>query len=245
MLNFPVVGRAVGFRLSQSAVVLEEHERPHDNIHTPRRILGGGRINARRVKRPARDRAIRYRVVTLEHRDLGRPLPGQPVPLVTWPVREVRGFANAVVIDAVVGDVGLVGKGRPGAQHKRILPDGFNRFREVDRHEATRHLGVRFSLGVVLLAAKIAQIPGQQFTATHATTVVVEVVVHDVGIEGVDPRVHIGLVFNDIPHIVLVEHIMVVDQRIGRAGEELEQQRLYFRVVHASNLFGVINVRAL
>src|SRR5215510_7447968 len=92
---------------------LEEDVGPHDDVLAAARIGGRGRVDAGAVEGPARDRAIGDGVVALQHRDLRRGLPGEPVPLVVGTVGEARRLADAVVVDAVVGDVRLVGEGGP------------------------------------------------------------------------------------------------------------------------------------
>ena len=48
-------------------------------------------------------------------------------------------------------------------------------------------------------ATEVSQIPGQQFTAAHAATVVIEIVVNNIGVELVNTGVFIGLVFGLYP----------------------------------------------
>jgi len=73
----------------------------------------------------------------------------------------------------------------------------------------------------VLRAPEVPQVPGEQLAAAHPTAVVVQVVVHKVGIIGVHTRVVAVLVFRAVARVVLVEYVVVVDQRIGRVREEL------------------------
>jgi hypothetical protein len=209
-----------------SSCPLEEDKGPDDDVLAASRIGGRGRVDAGSVERPARDGAVGHRVVAFEHRDLGRLLPGEPVPLVVGTIGETGGLAEAVVIDPVVGDVGLVGEGGPCAEHKRKLLDCLDRLGEVDRHEAPRHLRVGLFLGVVLLAPEITQVLRQQLAAAHPPAVVVQIVVHQVGVIGVHARVLAVLILRAVALIVLVEDIVVVDQRVGRVREELEQQFL-------------------
>ena len=54
---------------------------------------------------PARDGAVGDRVVALEHRDLSSRLLRKPIPFVVGAVGKSGGLADAVVVDAVVGDV--------------------------------------------------------------------------------------------------------------------------------------------
>src|ERR1700704_4626630 len=102
---------------------LEKHKGPYDDVLAASGVGGRGRVDTRRMERPARDGAVGHRVIALEHRDLGRLLPGKPVPLVVWTVGEAGGLADAVVVDPVVGDVRLVGEGGPGAEHEGKLLD--------------------------------------------------------------------------------------------------------------------------
>ena len=136
-------------------------------------------------------------------------------------VGEAGGLADAVVVDPVVVDVRLVGEGGPGAEHEGKLPDGLHRLGKIDRHEPPRHLPVGLGLRVVLLATEVPQVPGEQLTAAHAAAVVVQVVVHEAGITGIHTRVLVGLVFRAVARVILVEDVVVVDQRIGRVREEL------------------------
>src|SRR5438105_6275867 len=87
---------------------LEKHKRPYDDVLAAPGIGRRGRVDTRRMERPARDGAVGHRVIALQHRHLSRLLPGKPVPLVVGAVGEAGGLADAVVIDPVVGDVGLV-----------------------------------------------------------------------------------------------------------------------------------------
>ena len=73
-------------------------------------------------------------------------------------VGEAGGLADAVVIDPVVGDVGLVGEGGPGAEHEGELLDRLHRLGEVDRHEPPRHLPVGPFLRVVLSPPEVPQV---------------------------------------------------------------------------------------
>ena len=50
--------------------------------------------------------------------------------------------------------------------------------------------------------------------------------VHQVGVIGVHTRVVAVLVFGAVALVVLVEDVVVIDQRVGRIREELEQQLL-------------------
>jgi hypothetical protein len=85
----------------------------------------------------------------------------------------------------------------------------------------------------VLRAPEIPQVPGEQLAAAHAAAVVGQVVVHKVGVTGVHTRVLVVLVFRAVARVVLVEDVVVVDQRIGRIREELEEELLDLGVEHA------------
>ena len=67
----------------------------------------------------------------------------------------------------------------------------------------------------------------------------------EVGVSGVHAGVPGVLVFRAVALIVLVEDIVVIDQRVGRIREELQQQLLDFRVEHALHFRGVVEVPAL
>src|SRR5438067_3386128 len=121
---------------------LEEDEGPDHDVFPASRISGRGRVGTGSMERPARNGTVGHRVIAFEHRDLGRLLLREPVPLVVRTIREAGGLADAVIVDPVVGDVGLVGEGRPGAEHERKLLDCLDWLGEVDRHEPPRHLRV-------------------------------------------------------------------------------------------------------
>ena len=97
----------------------------------------------------------------------------------------------------------------------------------------------------MLRAPEVPQVPGEQLAAAHAAAVVVQVVVHDVGVVGVHARVLVVLVFRAVARIVLVEDVVVVDQCIGRAREELEKELLDLGIEHALDFRRVVEVRAL
>src|SRR5205085_11553075 len=155
-------------------VCLEKDKGPHDDVLAAWRGRGDVRVDAGSMERPARDGAVGHRVIAFEHRDLGRLLLREPVPLVVWTIGEAGGLADAVVVDPVVVDVRLVGEGGPGAEHEGKLLDRLYRLGEVDRHEPARHLRVGFLLGVVLRAPEVAQVLGEQLAAAHAAAVVVQ-----------------------------------------------------------------------
>ena len=158
---------------------------------------------------------------------------------------ETGGLADPIVIDAVIGDVRLVGEGGPGAEHEGVLAHGFHRLRKVDRHEPPRHLLVGLFLRVVLLAPEVSKVLGQQFTAPHAAAVVIQIVVHDVGVVGVYTRVFVVLVFRTVALVVLVKYVVVVHERIRRLREKFQEELLHLRVVHALDFRRVVEVLAL
>ena len=96
----------------------------------------------------------------------------------------------------------------------------------------------------MLLAPEVAQVLCQQLAAAHAAAVVVQIVVHDVGVVGIDAGFSV-LVLRAVALIVLVEDVVVVHQRVGRVREEVEQELLDLRVVDALHLLRVVEVRAL
>src|SRR5258707_14018451 len=104
--------------LNIPSLLLEKDKRSYDDVLAASGVGGRGRVGTGRMERPARDGAVGHRVIAFEHRDLGGLLLGKPVPLVVWTVGEAGGLADAVVVDPVVVDVGLVGEGGPGAEHK-------------------------------------------------------------------------------------------------------------------------------
>jgi hypothetical protein len=80
---------------------------------------------------------------------------------------------------------------------------------------------------------------------THAPAVVVQVVVHQVGVIGVYTRVLAVLILCAVALVALVEDVVVIDQRIGRIREELEQQLFDLRMIDAFHLRRIVDVRAL
>src|SRR6266851_7049332 len=108
----PVVkyhGTDVGFLWPPRVpVFLEKDKGPHHDVPAASGVGGRGRVDTSCMERPARDGAVGDRVIALEHRDLGGLLPGKPVPLVVGTVGEAGGLADAVVVDPVSVDVGLV-----------------------------------------------------------------------------------------------------------------------------------------
>jgi len=113
-------------------VCLEEDKGADHDVLAAGSAVGRGWVEAGRVERPARDGTVGDRVVALEHRDLGGLLLGKPVPLVVGAVGEAGGLADAVIVDAVAGDVRLVGERGPGAEHEGVLAHGRHRLGEVD-----------------------------------------------------------------------------------------------------------------
>src|ERR1700682_524188 len=108
-------------------VCLEQDKVSDHDVLAAGSVVGRGWIDAGSVERPARDGTVGDRVVALEHRDLGRLLLGKPVPLVVGAVGEAGGFSDAVIVDAIVGDVRLVGERGPGAEHEGVLAHGLHR----------------------------------------------------------------------------------------------------------------------
>src|ERR1700722_14087365 len=95
---------------------LEEDKGTYHDVLAVAGVGRRGRVDTGSMERVARDGAVGHRVIAFEHRDLIRLLPGKPVPLVVRTIGEARGLTDAVVVDPVVGDVRLVGEGRPGAE---------------------------------------------------------------------------------------------------------------------------------
>src|SRR5215471_17052144 len=102
---------------------LEDDKGPDYDVFVASGVVGSGWVDAGSMERSARNGAVGHRVIAFEHRDLGRLLLRERVPLVVRTVRKTGGLADAVIVDPVVGDVGLVGEGGPGAEHKRKLLD--------------------------------------------------------------------------------------------------------------------------
>src|SRR6266436_1763373 len=91
-------------------VFLEEDKGSDHDVLAAGSVVGRGWVDAGSVERPARDGTVGDRIVALEHRDLGGLLLWKPVPLVVGAVGEAGGLADAVVVDAVVSDIRLVGE---------------------------------------------------------------------------------------------------------------------------------------
>jgi hypothetical protein len=72
-------------------------------------------------------------------------------------------------------------------------------------HEPPRLFLSASSSRVVLRAPELPQVFGEQLAAAHAAAVVVQVVVHKVGVIGVHTRVLAVLVFRAVARVVLVE----------------------------------------
>src|SRR6266849_10806365 len=103
-------------------VSLEEDKGSDHEVLAAGSVVGRGWVDAGSVEGPARDGTVGDRVVALEHRDLGGILLGKPVPLVVGAAGEAGGLADAVVVDAVVGDVRVVAEGGPAASHEGERP---------------------------------------------------------------------------------------------------------------------------
>src|SRR3546814_17635295 len=99
------------------------------------------------------DRTVGERIIAFEHRHLGRGLLREPVPFVARPEGEALRFADAIVVDAVIGDIGLVGEGGPGGEPEGILLERLHRLWQVDRHETARHFRVCLFLAVLMCVA--------------------------------------------------------------------------------------------
>src|SRR5215475_11314361 len=85
MINRPTVKSQPGL---SDYFALEEDKRPHDDVLAAWRIGRRRRIDGGSVERPARDGTVGDRVIALEHRDLGRLLLREPVPLVIGAIGE-------------------------------------------------------------------------------------------------------------------------------------------------------------
>jgi hypothetical protein len=60
---------------------LEEDKGPDHDVLAASGVGGRVRIGKGCMARPAREGAVSHRAIALEHRDLGGPLLGEPVPL--------------------------------------------------------------------------------------------------------------------------------------------------------------------
>ena len=67
---------------------------------------------------------------------------------------------------------------------------------------------------------------------------------NDVGVIGVHAGIFLFLIFRAVALIVLVEDVMVVDQRIGRAREKVEKKLFDLRVVDPLHFLGIVEVGA-
>ena len=160
-------------------------------------------------------------------------------------IGESCGLTDTVVVDTIVGYVRLVGEGRPSTEYERVLAHSLHRLSKIDRHKSPRHLRVGLFLSIVLLAAEITEVLREQLTTTNPATVVVQIVVNEVGVKGVYTWDLVVLVFCAVALVVLIKHVVVVHKRIRRVWEKLQEQFLHFRVEHALHLFCVIEVFAL
>jgi len=75
-------------------VLLEEVKGSDDDVLAASRIGGRGRVGTGSMERPARNGAVGHRVIAFEHRDLGRLLLREPVPLVVRTVGEAGGLVR-------------------------------------------------------------------------------------------------------------------------------------------------------
>ena len=96
----------------------------------------------------------------------------------------------------------------------------------------------------MLFAPEIAQVLRQQLTAAHPAAVVVQIVMHKVGVFGIHARVFGVLVFGTVARVVLVKGIVVVDQRVRRPREEIQQQLFDFRIEHPFHFRRVVEIGA-
>ena len=168
-------------------------------------------VDARRVKGPARNRAVFDGVIALEHGYFVGLLLRQPVPFVTGAIGEAGGFTNAVVLDPIVVDVGLIRKGRPGTKNEGVLFNGLHGLGQINRHETARHFFLCFRFGVLLLATKVPEVSSQQFPTTHPPAVVIQIVVHQIGLVGIDAWVFGILVFGTIAFVILIKNVVIED----------------------------------
>src|SRR5262249_40934173 len=81
--------------------------------------------------------------------------------------------------------------------------------------------------------------------AAHTTAVVVQVVVHDVGVIRIDAWILLVLIFRAVALVILVKHVVVVYQRVRRAGEKVQKELFDLRIVYALDLGRVVEVLAL
>ena len=226
-------------------VFLEENVGSDHDIPAAGSVIRQGWIDTGGVKGPARYRAVSDRVVALEHRNLGGLLRGKPVPVVVGAIGEACGLADTVVVDTIVGDVWLVSERGPGAEHEGVLAHSLHRLGEVDRHEPPRHLRVGLFLRIVLLASEVPKVLREQLTTAYPAAIIVQVIVHEVGVTGVYTWDLVVLVFLAVALVVLVKHIVVVHKRICRTREILQEEFLHLRVEHSLYLLRVIEVLTL
>ena len=73
-------------------------------------------------------------------------------------IGESCGLTDTIVVDTIVGDVWLVGEGRPGTEYKGILAYSLHRLSKIDRHKSPRHLRVGLFLSIVLFAAEVTEV---------------------------------------------------------------------------------------
>ena len=120
-------------RASGRSLIFLKEDVGSDNDILPARCIGrNSRVYAGSVERPARNRTVRDRIVTFQHRHFGWCLPRDPVPFMVLPIGKTRGLANAVVIDTIVVDIRLVRERRPSAEYEGKLLYSFHGLGKVD-----------------------------------------------------------------------------------------------------------------
>ena len=129
-------------------------------------------------------------------------------------VSEACGLANTIIIDAIIGDVRLIGERRPSTEHEWILTDRLHRLCKINGHKSTRHLRVSLVFSVMLFSPEVPQILRQQLTASYTTTVVIQVIVDKVGVSSIDARNLFVLILRAITFVVFVKHIVVINERV-------------------------------
>ena len=74
----------------------------------------------------------------------------------------------------------------------------------------------------MLFPTKVSQISCQQFTAAHPTAVVIQIVVHQIGVVGIDSGVFGVLVFCSITLVIFIKDVVIEDEGVAGIREKLQ-----------------------
>jgi hypothetical protein len=74
-----------------------------------------------------------------------------------------------------------------------------------------------------LFATKVPEVSSQQFPTTHPPAVVIQIVVHQVGVVGVDAWVFGILIFGTIAFVIFVKDVVIEDEGVAGIREKCQQ----------------------